>query len=49
MEIGFTQNEIDEMDIIWHMKMLAHRQQSNGTKENKPQSNKPVTIDQIIG
>jgi len=47
MEIGFSQNQIDEMDLVYHMQLLAHRKESKGDKKVK--SNKSVTIDQIIG
>ncbi|GIN59245.1 hypothetical protein J8TS2_35640 [Lederbergia ruris] len=45
MQIGLTQNEIDEMDLIYHLKLLAHKKNSSNDNKNK----QPLTIDQIIG
>ncbi|MBP1967974.1 hypothetical protein J2Z83_000066 [Virgibacillus natechei] len=50
IELGYTQNQIDEMDIIYHMKLLAHRKANRKTKGKGKQSNQSqVTIDQIPG
>jgi len=50
MEVGFTQNQIDEMDLVYHMELMGHKKKMS--KDNKKQKNKSpqsVTIDQIIG
>jgi len=43
IDVGFTQNQIDEMDIIYHLKLLAQR------KKNKQVKDEVVFIDQILG
>jgi hypothetical protein len=42
IEIGFTQNQIDEMDIVYHLQLLARRKAEKQEKE-------AVYIDQILG
>ncbi|MCO4849980.1 hypothetical protein [Bacillus vallismortis] len=46
-EVGFSQNQIDEMDIVYHLKRLARRNKT----ANKPRSNhgEQMYIDQILG
>ncbi|MGG0715061.1 hypothetical protein [Bacillus subtilis] len=46
-EVGFSQNQIDEMDIVYHLKRLARRKQT--TENPKPNENDQVYIDQILG
>ncbi|MGG3800464.1 hypothetical protein [Metabacillus fastidiosus] len=45
MDVGFTQNEIDEMDIVHHLKSLARRKEAKQEK----QQDEVVYIDQILG
>ncbi|GIN38452.1 hypothetical protein [Heyndrickxia oleronia] len=42
IDIGFTQNQIDEMDIVYHLQLLARRKQEK-------QKEDVVYIDQILG
>lgn len=36
MELGYTQNEIDEMDILYHLQLLGRRkQEKTGTDDGK--------------
>ncbi|KRG15617.1 hypothetical protein ACA30_05880 [Virgibacillus soli] len=49
MQIGLTQNEIDEMDLIYHLKLLAHKKNSSKGSKKTTQNKQPLTIDQIIG
>lgn len=46
-EVGFSQNQIDEMDIVYHLKRLARRKET--TENPKPTENDQVYIDQILG
>lgn len=34
IDIGYSQNEIDEMDILYHLELLGRRKQEKGTKED---------------
>jgi hypothetical protein len=45
IDIGFTQNQIDEMDIVYHLKLLARRKQSQKKKEE----DQVLYIDQVLG
>jgi len=37
MSIGHTQNEIDDMDIIYHLQLLGRKkQEKSGTTNNEP-------------
>jgi hypothetical protein len=42
IEIGFTQNQIDEMDIVYHLQLLARR-------KGEKQKAEIVYIDQVLG
>lgn len=42
IDVGFTQNQIDQMDIVYHLQLLAKRK--NATKEDEV-----VYIDQVLG
>jgi hypothetical protein len=42
IEIGFTQNQIDEMDIVYHLQLLARR-------KVEKQKDEVVYIDQVLG
>ncbi|ADM37957.1 hypothetical protein ACT3UT_14190 [Bacillus spizizenii ATCC 6633 = JCM 2499] len=46
-EVGFSQNQIDEMDIVYHLKRLARRKET--TENPKPNENDQMYIDQILG
>ncbi|AII38066.1 hypothetical protein ACSHUH_05845 [Bacillus subtilis] len=46
-EVGFSQNQIDEMDIVYHLKRLARRKET--TENPKANENDQVYIDQILG
>ncbi|MCY7617491.1 hypothetical protein MH116_06330 [Bacillus pumilus] len=50
-DIGFTQNQIDEMDIVYHLKRLSRRKEASKEKpsKNATASDKPLYIDQIPG
>lgn len=37
MELGYTQNEIDEMDILYHLQLLGRRKQEK--EGNDPVAN----------
>ncbi|WP_034325190.1 hypothetical protein, partial [Bacillus zhangzhouensis] len=45
-DIGFTQNQIDEMDIVYHLKRLARRKEASKEEPNKnaAASDKPLYI-----
>ncbi|WP_198863981.1 hypothetical protein [Bacillus velezensis] len=47
-EIGYTQNQIDEMDIVYHLKRLARKITREDTNEGK-NNDEPMYIDQILG
>ncbi|KXG09953.1 hypothetical protein AT864_01513 [Anoxybacillus sp. P3H1B] len=42
IDIGFTQNQIDEMDIVYHLQLLARRKQEGKQDE-------VIFIDQLLG
>ncbi|QBP06947.1 hypothetical protein [Virgibacillus phage Mimir87] len=42
IDVGFTQNQIDEMDIVYHLKLLAQRKKEKQTDE-------VMYIDQVLG
>ncbi len=46
-EVGFSQNQIDEMDIVYHLKRLARRKET--TENPKTNENDQLYIDQILG
>ncbi|WIL36148.1 hypothetical protein QPZ67_04305 [Bacillus stercoris] len=46
-EVGFSQNQIDEMDIVYHLKRLTRRKET--TENPKTNENDQVYIDQILG
>ncbi|WP_231834152.1 hypothetical protein [Bacillus subtilis] len=46
-EVGFSQNQIDGMDIVYHLKRLARRKET--TENPKTNENDQVYIDQILG
>ncbi|MCX2736204.1 MULTISPECIES: hypothetical protein [Bacillus] len=48
-EIGYTQNQIDEMDIVYHLKRLARRKSQEKTQTKVKNNDEPVYIDQILG
>jgi hypothetical protein len=42
LEIGFTQNQIDDMDIVYHLQLLARKKQ-------EVKKDEVVYIDQVLG
>ena len=42
IDLGYTQNQIDEMDILYHLQLLGRRKQES-EKENN--DNEPLYID----
>ncbi|CAM4416638.1 hypothetical protein BAMA111019_24105 [Bacillus manliponensis] len=44
IDCGFTQNQVDEMDIVHHLKLLARRKSKDKKKE--PEG---LYIDQVLG
>lgn len=44
IDIGHTQNEIDEMDILYHLKLMGRRKQGKETSND----NEPLYIDDVI-
>lgn len=42
MDCGFTQNQIDEMDIVYHLKLLAQR-------KGEKKKDDVIYIDQVLG
>lgn len=48
-EIGYTQNQIDEMDIVYHLKRLARRKSQEKTQTKVKNNDEPVYINQILG
>jgi hypothetical protein len=42
IDIGFTQNQIDDMDIVYHLQLLARRKQ-------EVKKDEVVYIDQVLG
>ncbi|TWM23639.1 hypothetical protein CHCC14821_2798 [Bacillus paralicheniformis] len=47
-EIGYTQNQIDEMDILYHLRRLARRKEAGG-KSSEGKEEKRLYIDQVLG
>lgn len=45
MDTGLTQTQIDELDIVRHINLLAHRRDANEVKESESK----LTIDQVLG
>ncbi|MFC0188237.1 hypothetical protein ACFFJY_08075 [Fictibacillus aquaticus] len=45
MDIGFSQNQIDEMDIVYHLQLLARRKADKVKKADED----VLYIDQVIG
>lgn len=43
MDIGYTQNQIDEMDIIYHLELMGRRKQLQETTDDEP-----LYIDDVI-
>ncbi|MCT6681455.1 MULTISPECIES: hypothetical protein [Bacillus] len=48
-EIGYTQNQIDEMDIVYHLKRLARRKSQEKAQTKAKNNDEPVYIDQFLG
>ncbi|KDN91449.1 hypothetical protein EF87_18465 [Bacillus amyloliquefaciens] len=48
-EIGYTQNQIDEMDIVYHLKRLARRKSQEKARTKAKNNDEPMYIDQILG
>ncbi|MFA1779689.1 hypothetical protein [Bacillus velezensis] len=48
-EIGYTQNQIDEMDIVYHLKRLARRKSQEKTQTKTKNNDEPMYIDQFLG
>ncbi|ATO28679.1 hypothetical protein [Bacillus atrophaeus] len=46
-EMGFTQNQIDDMDIVYHLKRLSRRKEKVNHPETK--RDEPLYIDQFLG
>lgn len=34
IDLGYTQNQIDEMDILYHLQLLGRRKQENESPDN---------------
>ncbi|WP_179115725.1 hypothetical protein [Bacillus sonorensis] len=47
-EIGYTQNQIDEMDILYHLRRLARRKEASGKPAGEKEE-KHLYIDQVLG
>ncbi|KUL16078.1 hypothetical protein B4125_0125 [Bacillus paralicheniformis] len=47
-EIGYTQNQIDEMDILYHLRRLARRKEAGGKPAGEKEE-KRLYIDQVLG
>ncbi|QAV93718.1 hypothetical protein ES966_17040 [Bacillus velezensis] len=48
-EVGYTQNQIDEMDIVYHLKRLARRKSQEKTQTKAKNNDEPMYIDQFLG
>lgn len=44
IDLGYTQNQIDEMDILYHLQLMGRRKQSQQEKE----TNEPLYIDDVL-
>lgn len=44
IDLGYTQNQIDEMDILYHLKLLGQRKKDNKQEHSE---NEYITFDQI--
>lgn len=47
IDLGYTQNEIDEMDILYHLQLLGRRKQKNQSGQGN-QSDEAVYIDDVL-
>lgn len=47
IDLGYTQNEIDEMDILYHLQLLGRRKQENQSGQGN-QSDEAVYIDDVL-
>lgn len=45
IDLGYTQNQIDEMDILYHLQLLGRRKQEN-EKENN--NNESLYMDEVL-
>lgn len=47
IDLGYTQNQIDDMDILYHLQLLGRRKESeNDGKENS--NDEPFYIDDFL-
>ncbi len=47
IDLGYTQNQIDDMDILYHLQLLGRRKQLNG--DGQPtQDDEPFYIDDFL-
>lgn len=44
IDLGYTQNQIDEMDILYHLQLLGRRKEETET-EQENNDNEPLYID----
>lgn len=45
IDMGYTQNEIDEMDLVQHMKLMSRRK---AEKEEIEEIREPIYFDQVL-
>ncbi len=46
IDLGYTQNQIDEMDILYHLQLLGRRKELSETEN--VEENEPIYIDDIL-
>ena len=47
-DLGFTQNQIDEIDIIYHVQKLGRRKQANDKQDKTLADDDYITFDKVV-
>lgn len=47
-DLGYTQNQIDEIDIIYHIKKLGRRKQTNEKQDKTLANDDYITFDKVV-
>lgn len=48
IDLGYTQNQIDEMDILYHLELMGRRSQQMGDKAAVENDNSPIYFDDFV-
>lgn len=48
IDLGYTQNQIDDMDILYHLQLLGRRKQLGDEEKQGNQDDEPFYIDDFL-